>query len=199
MNIFALNLNPEIAASEQCDQHVIKMSCEYAQLLSTCHRICDGMVWEGTSAKTGRKIKRYILEDDEMNENLYLACHNNHPSNIWVRQSVNNYQWLYKLWVSTCKEYSRRYDKVHASLIKLQQYLINPPVNIPNAPFTQPTPAMKQYPHCIVPGDSVQSYKNFYWEDKRKFATWTNRPKPKWWQEFEAKTDIHMNDKLVLT
>lgn len=197
MNIFALNLNPLIAAIEHCDKHVVKMSCEYAQLLCTCHRICDGMVWEGVSTK-GRKIKRYILEDPDMNENLYLACHNNHPSNIWVRQSVRNYDWLYELWIATCKEYAYRYDKVHASVSKLQQYLIHRPNNIPDAPFTEPTPAMSQYPNCIVPGDSVQSYKNFYWEDKREFATWSKRPVPKWWQEFESRYNTNMNNNLVL-
>lgn len=197
MNIFALNLDPEIAGEEQCDQHVIKMSCEYAQLLSTCHRICDGKEWVGISTK-GRKIKRYILEDQDMNENLYLACHNNHPSNVWVRQSVKNYEWLFQLWDATCREYTRRYNKAHASEVKLRMYLANPPFNIPDEPFTQPTPAMAQYPHCIVPGDSVQSYKNFYWEDKRKFATWNYGPKPKWWQELEEENINQTNNQLVL-
>jgi hypothetical protein len=47
--------------------------------------------------------------------------------------------------------------------------------------FTEPPPAMKQYPQCIIENNSVESYRNFYWEAKRDFAKWSNRDKPDWW------------------
>ena len=58
-------------------------------------------------------------------------------------------------------------------------------MQISDSEFTQPTPAMKAYPECIVEGDSIQSYRNFYRADKREFAKWTKRDKPEWWTEYE--------------
>ena len=42
MNIFYLDKNPKVAAEMHCDKHVIKMVLEYAQILSTAHRVIDG-------------------------------------------------------------------------------------------------------------------------------------------------------------
>mgnify|MGYP001364327535 CR=1 FL=1 len=39
MNIFELDENPLVCASMHCDKHVVKMPIEYAQLLSTAHRV----------------------------------------------------------------------------------------------------------------------------------------------------------------
>ena len=41
MNIFYLDKDPKIAAQMHCDKHCVKMILEYAQLLSTAHRILD--------------------------------------------------------------------------------------------------------------------------------------------------------------
>ena len=43
MNIFFLHRDPEQAAKEHVDKHVVKMIVEYAQLLSTAHRMLDGI------------------------------------------------------------------------------------------------------------------------------------------------------------
>ena len=99
MNIFYLNENPELCAQEHNDKHVVKMCIEYAQLLSTAHRVLDGELWYGKTVN-GRKIARYFLDDGEMNEVLYKASHIRHPSNIWVRDSVQHYEWLYDMWTS---------------------------------------------------------------------------------------------------
>ena len=41
MNIFFLDKDPIIAAQYHCDKHCVKMILEYAQLLSTAHRVLD--------------------------------------------------------------------------------------------------------------------------------------------------------------
>ena len=184
MNIFYLDKDPKQCAKEHCDKHVVKMSIEYAQLLSTTHRVLDGSPWQGRTTN-GRRILRYLHNDSELNLQLYKACHVNHPSTIWVRQSRQNYEWLYDLWTNVCYEYTHRYGRVHASQEKLELHLLIPPINIADEEFTEPTPAMKQYPHCIVEGDSITSYRNFYWEDKREFAKWSKRSTPEWWTEKE--------------
>jgi len=184
MNIFYLHPDPLICAEQHCDAHVTKMAVETAQLLSTAHRVVDGEMYEGRTTK-GHRIKRYFHPDTLMNEELYKVAHINHPSTKWVRQSAANYNWLYELWANLCAEYTYRYGRTHESWRKLEYLLLLPPMQISDSEFTQPTPAMKQYPECIVEGDSIQSYRNFYWADKREFAKWTKRDKPEWWTENE--------------
>ena len=93
------------------DKHCVKMILEYAQLLSTAHRILDGTQSVGLS-KTGRKQTRYVLPDDRESM-LYSATHINHPSAIWCRQSAQNYLWLTDLLNFLCAEYTYRYGKTH--------------------------------------------------------------------------------------
>ena len=42
MNIFMLDENPQTNVEMHCDKHVVKMVIEYAQLMSTAHRVLDG-------------------------------------------------------------------------------------------------------------------------------------------------------------
>lgn len=180
MNIFYLHTDPVICAMQHCDTHSSKMCVEYAQLLSTAHRVIDGEMVIGRS-KSGSRIKRYVFQDTTKDSLIYKASHANHPSNIWVRQSVENYNWLYQLWIALGAEYTYRYGREHESLRKLSEVLETPPQNLKENGFTQPTPAMKAYPHCIIPNDSVSSYRNFYREDKKEFAKWSKREIPEWW------------------
>ena len=68
------------------------MIIEYAQLLSTAHRVIDGIEYTHLS-KNGRKIKRWkMVKNSNMEETLYKAAMVNHPSAVWVRQSSRHYQ-----------------------------------------------------------------------------------------------------------
>ena len=87
MNIFYINEDPKIASIEHCDKHSVKMCVEYAQLLSTAHRLLDGKEFVGKS-KTGRNVKRWKHPMDFMDKNLMLACHTKHPSAIWCRHCL---------------------------------------------------------------------------------------------------------------
>jgi len=51
-----------------------------------------------------------------------------------------------------------------------------PPLNIKDSAFTQPTPAMPD--EYKVVGDSIQSYKNYYNGAKRYLFNWKNRAIP---------------------
>ena len=180
MNIFFLHREPNIAAQQHCDKHVVKMIVEYSQLLSTAHRILDGHEYVDKTAN-GRSIKRWRHPNDKMDQNLCLACHVNHPSAIWTRSNIDHYRWLHDLLYFLIGEYRYRYgDKQHATELRMP-YLLNCPENIPNVAWSDPPPAMKHFPQCIVPGDSVQSYRNYYHEAKRSFANWKRRGAPEWW------------------
>lgn len=176
MNIFYLDNDPKTCAQMHVDKHCVKMILEYGQLLSTAHRILDGVLSDGYSAN-GRKRKSYTLSDHR-DSLLYSATHANHPSAIWARGSAANYQWLYSLFIELLAEYTYRYGKQHATS-KLVDVLAECPKNIPTAPFTEPTPAMPDY--CKVPGDSIKSYHNYYINEKGRMAVWKNRPVPKWY------------------
>jgi len=182
MNIFFLHRDPEQAAKEHVDKHVVKMIVEYAQLLSTAHRMLDGIEYTDYS-KNGRKIKRYRLENPNKEKVIYKACHYNHPSAVWVRENRLHYQWLYRLFKKLGHEYTHRYGKVHSTNLLLNQLLEDSPTNIPVIDWKDPPPAMKHYPDCIVPGDSLQSYKNYYIVAKAYFAKWSKRETPKWFTE----------------
>lgn len=177
MNIFYLDSDVTKCAEYHNDKHVVKMILEYAQLLSTAHRVLDGK--EYIDASSGRKIKRWRLEDTSLEGQLYKATHINHPSAVWVRQSNNNYNWLVCLFQSLLSEYTYRYGKIH-SCDRLVYWLRQPPVNIPIGYKTQPTPAMPD--EYKVP-DSVQSYRNYYVGAKKTMAKWKNRPVPEWWSD----------------
>ena len=86
MNIFHVDTDPKICAEQMCDKHVVKMVIETAQLLSTAHRIVDGKEYKGKT-KSNRNIKRWLHPDSEMETKLYKACHVNHPSTIWTRET----------------------------------------------------------------------------------------------------------------
>lgn len=177
MNIFYLHNDPQICAEMHNDKHCVKMILEYAQLLSTAHRVIDGEQYIDKTSN-GRNIQRWRMHLDSMENNLYKATHINHPSAVWVRQSEANYNWLYVLWRELMSEYKYRYMRSHACE-KLIPYLGKVPHRIDkNKPFTEPTPAMPD--DVKIPGDSLSSYRNYYNTSKTHLANWKNRPVPDW-------------------
>ena len=162
MNIFYLDKNPEIAAQYHCDKHCVKMILESAQLLSTAHRVLDGNKWA-----------------DE--QGLYKSFSPNHPSAIWTRASCENYDYVWDLAHYLCKEFTKRYEKVHAVqknnlLIALAVY----PHNLDLNGFTPPPQCMPdQYK---VDNNTVLAYQNYYHGKKASLTQW-RLGKPDRWQK----------------
>lgn len=174
MNIFFLDKDPVKAAQYHNDKHAVKMILETAQLLSTAHRVLDGIQYIDNSS--GRRIKRWKLNYQEDEVQLYKATHINHPSAVWVRESIMNYDWTLKLFKELCKEYTHRYGKVHKSE-SLLKYLSKYPKNISNKNFTNPPQAMPDY---CKDSDSVTAYRTYYILEKSNMLKYTNRNKPEW-------------------
>lgn len=183
MNIFYLHHDAETCAQMHNDKHVVKMILEYAQLLSTAHRVLDG-VEEQALSKSGRKQKVWRLNDDR-DAHIYKASHINHPSAKWVRHNISNYSWLFAMWVELLREYTYRYDKVHSSE-RLVEHLVNIPKNIPtNNGWTAPWRAMPEefkVPRS-TPNYTIESYRAYYLGAKVKMCRWTNRPMPQWFAD----------------
>ena len=175
MNIFYIDSDPVVAAQQMVDKHVVKMILETAQLLSTAHRVLDGEMWIDDSS--GRKIKRWRHPIAPLDAELYKATHVNHPSAIWVRQSNNNYNWLYFHFISLLDEYTHRYNKQHACE-KLRDILSLVPKNIITGYLSPPTLAMPD--EHKVADNAVLCYRHYYKYGKSSLHKWTNRPIPEW-------------------
>jgi hypothetical protein len=95
MNIFALDQDPVRAAQMQCDNHVVKMTLETGQILST--------------------IQRAYGNTDAI---LYRSTHIHHPCVLWAGDSFENYGWLVRHFYALAGEYAHRYGRSHLTLKK---------------------------------------------------------------------------------
>ena len=153
MNIFYLDKDPKTCAQYHHNIHVSKMTLETAQILSTAHRFFFG----------------------DLADNVYKKYGENHPCNIWVRESTENYLWVYELFVALAEEYNYRFDKNHLSYVKLKDILREPPVNN-KVPFFEPPCVMDE--KYIIQGDAISSYRNYYRNEKS--GKYTKRNSPDW-------------------
>lgn len=153
MNIFFLDRDPGECASQHCDKHVSKMIIEYAQLMSTAHRLLDS----------------------PYAEHCYKATHVNHPCAIWTRESREHYDWLFKMWRSLCFVYTARYGKIHATEQKMYSVLLLNPVGNSSG-WTDPPQCM---PDEFKADDTIDAYRNLYMFGK-SFAEWRHSEMPEW-------------------
>jgi hypothetical protein len=177
MNIFYVDSDPEVAARNMVDRHVVKMILETAQLLSTAHRVLDGEMVVGKNAN-GRKTTKWVLNDSR-DSTLYASTHRNHPSAIWVRESSANYVWLYEHMMALGREYTYRYGRQHLTIDKLKTALKQAPNNIPQSRVMTKMPSCmdKQYIISLCP---ITNYRNYYNYGKTDLLRWSNRPPPQW-------------------
>ena len=175
MNIFYLSEDPVQCAKWHCDKHVTKMIIEYAQLLSTAHRVLDGEHVKVISNSGKRMVSNWKLDGGSDNV-FYKVAHVSHPTNIWVRQSGHHYIYLWRLWHNLCLEYTERYDKTHMTWKKLRSYISILPQNIPDNGFKEPPQCM---PDECKEISAVKAYRKFYKAHKREFATWKTQV-PSW-------------------
>ena len=160
MNIFYLDTRPDDAAEMHCDKHCVKMILEYAQMLSTAHR---------------------VLDEDGAHPDLYKIAHKNHPSTIWTRSSKQHYDWLFRLFRMLSAEYTLRYSrndfKVHKTWDKLGKILEVAPKNIKDNGWVDPPQCMPDY---CKDDDVITAYRNYYILEKNNIAVWNHSTQPEW-------------------
>lgn len=167
-----LDKDPKVAATYMVDSHVNKMILESAQLLSTAHRVLDG---EQFIILKKKKVWRI---DDERNEILYQATHINHPCAKWIRESVENYQWLVDHYFALCSEFEYRREKKHATSQRINWHVTSPPHKLRDWDWTPPPCAMPdQYK---ISQDYVENYREYYRKGKVHLHEWTKREPPSW-------------------
>lgn len=187
MNIFIVHEDPVIAAQMLCDQHVVKMVTESVQMLSTCHRVLDGVMSKQPSNSGKRMVPRYKL-DDCRDVVLYHAVHFKHPCNIWIREDIRNYNWLFTHTYALCQEYTMRYKKTHACQ-SIVNYLatVGHPRYMPG-PSSKIQTFVQAMPDEYKDKDPVVAYRNFYIGSKSRFARWKYRKAPKWYTDATSKS-----------
>lgn len=161
MNIFALDADPKLSAQYHVDSHVNKMLIEYAQLMSTAH----------------------VVTKSPISHQVYAPTHVNHPSGIWTRMSVENYEWLYSMWSSLHDEFCHRRGKAHATFLKLCGLLKNVPV-LPEdtglTPVLLAMPDSLKDPTPVTFQDAVDRYRLYYSLHKQHLHKWSKRKEPSW-------------------
>ena len=183
INIFFVDFDPKIAAQSLVDKHVVKMILESCQLLSTAHRILDGTEFtekkyvEGSFPARYRNLKRWKLHDSRDNI-IYQATHVNHPSAVWCRQSVENYNWLVDHFYALMQEYTYRYNKQHKCYGELSYMLQSPPKNLETYDMTLMPSAMAD--EYKISDDPIVNYRNYYKLGKTRMHSWKNRQPPEW-------------------
>lgn len=204
MNIFALHNDPAEAARMHLDKHVVKMVVEYAQLLSTAHRLLDGRFTIVVHEKVQKRKQFHLLPGEVVctrpttsptyplklaieNPKCYSATHANHPCAVWARASSSNYDWLYQLFQETAAEYTHRYGRIHKTWADIGEFLKSAPSNIEPGALTEFALAMPD--EYKVKNDPVASYRNYYNGSKARFAAWTKREPPSWFNPKETYSD----------
>ena len=148
MNIFFLDADPKHAAQMQCDKHVVKMTVETAQMLSTAAR------------SHGHDVG-------------YLSAYPKHPMTLWVGQSPHNFAWTIIHGLELCREYTHRYNKTHAT-----EKIINNLYSVCKGNYMKKTEPPQCMPDKYKGFNYVKAYRNFYLGEKKRFARYTNRDVP---------------------
>ena len=183
-----------------CDQHVIKMILESAQILYCA--------WH-TMAKEA--LLKFVDDYNALREGTPLKAyketrsHRMHPICIWVRAHPYHYQWTCEYALVMCQEYTLRFGKTHKTEehLRFLSRIGYPPVAKdyePEAPkkqtkewvyATRGIPEMFFYfPLCMPEEyyckdedgeyDAVMSYRYFYANKKFKMRYCRNTLPPSW-------------------
>ena len=104
MNVFVLSPSPRKSAELLCDRHVVKMTLETAQILSTGYWLANMPL--------------------PVASGLYKPTHKDHPCVLGTVLDPAYRHWVYLHGLALADEYELRYSKVHKSRGVLEHPLI---------------------------------------------------------------------------
>ena len=159
MNIFITDVDPTKCAKYLDNKRVVKMILESTQMLCTALNVLSE-----------KQITRY------------KSTHVNHPCNVWVRQRIQNWRWLYNHAKALAKEYTRRYGKRHKCEDVLQELK---QINLCIPYQTQILEDRTPFPNCARNASlnidytnesnvylAYQQYLNDRWDNDKLEPTW---------------------------
>ena len=128
MNVFACHPDPAVSATWLADQHVVKMTTESAQILSTVLHL--------------RGVRSSWL---------YKPTHQGHPCTVAAFNDQYYYSWVVLHGLALAGEYSERYGRQHSSEIVIKRASVyQPPTHgTPRYwPLAMPEVFRKEDPHA---------------------------------------------------
>jgi hypothetical protein len=169
MNIFFLDVDPKQSVKYYFNRHCVKIILEICQMLYTAHWICHPEFVEQHLSQTNLKP--------------YRKTHFNHPTAKWVRRSRHNYYYTCLMAVELCREYTKRYGKVHKCQARVKWLChniitqpdrtpykettyfatINVPLGCTRVPLAMPEKYYNQ--------DLIKSYRQYYLDAKQHIPT----------------------------
>lgn len=102
----------------------------------------------------------------------YKSAHVNHPCSKWVRESNQNWRWLYDHAIALSNEYTARYDKVHKCLGILKQ-IEHEGIALPDMGLTPFVNCTGDYADTVFSTElQYQLLLNDKWESDKRTPTW---------------------------
>jgi hypothetical protein len=183
MNIFCLDQDPEKAARDLCDAHVIKMIVESAQMLASCFALDRLAASDCPRALTGTPR---------------IHGHSNHPCTRWAMASSANMDWLILHALSMCHEKHRRYGGSHfsESFIRWCDLRRNDSI-VPIGGLTEFAVAISADQQCrkhqgFDELPAIEKYRLYYIYDKSRFAKWKFCSPPKWFTQGISRVSLKL-------
>jgi len=161
MNRFLIDHHPDAIAKALCDQHIVKMPLEEAQMLCTA-------VWHHAPQFAEAR-------------GLYKPVHQKHPCTLWAMETSANYDFAFRLYDSMLREYTKRYGKSHGA--GKHYFALMAGKNL------IPQGSLTPHPQCFSGHDELKTdeswpivaYRAFYKVDKLRFARYNKgRDMPHW-------------------
>lgn len=128
--------------------------------------------------ETTQLLNNVFIKHDSSYVPVYKPTHKNHPASIWAAETLGNFQWLLKLGLDLCEEYTFRYGKIHKCETILRSFSKSKSIEkIPKGSLKRFALCMPDQYHVV---DPVTAYRNYYKGEKQHIANWKNRPIPSW-------------------
>lgn len=179
MNIFATDPDPRKAADALDDKRIVKMIVESAQMLSTAIHEMSPKVWQFLLSES-QDIATY-----QGYKTIYFPTHVNHPCNVWVRETVDNFSWLYSHASRMLAIYTDRYERRHASAtcinIAGEHWDILPTGGLtPFANAARRKDMDIDFTHIEDTHEAYRLYLKARWARDKRIPTWEGRGLPTW-------------------
>jgi hypothetical protein len=173
MNLFILDNDLDKCAEYHVDSHVTKMQLEVAQLM--CSAVWITHHFGFTPLAINADQRKFLNANKADGVTPYLPTHYNHPCAIWVRSSLDNFEWAFCYAQALNSEQHYRTGGTHKS------YDVITTLPSPKIPRLGITPFAQAMPDEYKSDDAVQAYRDYYIFEKNHLAKWKHRGQPEWW------------------
>ena len=176
MNLFYVNEDPRLAARDLADRHVVKMTLETVQMISTVARSVG--LDESLQTSSAGMMGSLAL--------LYASTQARHPCTIWVASSRESLDWTVRHGDALGNVYTDRFGKHHKSHGVLLDFIGSGLIaslreRLPDVPRPPPARAVSDEARALL--DPIEAYREHL---RLKYAgwarppRWTNATRPSW-------------------